>query len=156
MIPLQHIHPMLVHFPIVFIFVLATVDLVATLRGASVTGRTAAGNLSTGITIAAAVFAVLAYVFGGLALDHAEAGGFSSGVAETNESLGEAVAIALSVWALIRAGLWWRDTRVAGAVAFAMPLVAIAGAALVTATAYYGGQLVFELGVNVARVASAG
>ena len=31
---------------------------------------------------------------------------------------------------------------------------AVAGAVMVTMTAYYGGQLVFELGVNVVKVAS--
>ena len=156
MIPVQHIHPMLVHFPIVFIFVLAAFDLVATLRGASVTGRTTAGNISTALVVASAVFAVLTYVFGGMALDYAEAGGFASDVAEIHEGLGETVALSLSVWALVRAGLWYRDTRVSGAASVTMPLVALAGAGLVTATAYYGGQLVYELGVNVAKVALAG
>jgi uncharacterized membrane protein len=156
MIPVQHIHPMLVHFPIVFVFVLAAFDLVATVRGASVTGRTTSGNISTGLVVASAVFAVLTYFFGGMALDYAEAGGFSSDVAEIHEGLGEAVAIGFSIWALVRAGLWYRDTRLSGAASITMPLVAIAGAGLVTATAYYGGQLVYELGVNVARVASAG
>ena len=43
MIPLQHIHPMLVHFPIVFFLSLATFDVIATVRGADVTGRSTAG-----------------------------------------------------------------------------------------------------------------
>jgi uncharacterized membrane protein len=146
---------MLVHFPIVFIFVLAAFDLIATLRGARVTGRTAAGNVSTALAVMAALFAVAAYYFGGAALDHAEAAGFSSEVAEIHEGLGETVAIALSAWAIIRAFLWWRDTRIEGPVSVAFPLAAIAGAGLVAVTAYYGGQLVFDLGVNVVKVASA-
>lgn len=156
MIPIQHIHPMVVHFPIVFIFALAIFDLVATLRGASVTGRTTAGNISTGLAVLAAVFAVAAYIFGGMALTYAESGGFSSDVAEIHEGLGEMVAVALSVWAAIRAGLWWRNTQVRGAASFAFPIAAVAGAGLVVATAYYGGMLVFELGVNVVKVAAAG
>ena len=156
MIPVQHIHPMLVHFPIVFVFVLAAFDVVATLRGTTVTGRTATGHISTGLAVGAAVFAVLTVLFGDMALSYAEAGGFSSDVAEVHEGLGTMVAVAMSAWALIRAFLWWRDTRLSGLASVAMPVVAIAGAALVTATAYYGGLLVYDLGVNVAKVAMAG
>lgn len=152
MIPVQHIHPMLVHFPIVLVFMLAAFDLIATLRGATVTGRTVAGHSSTAVAVGAAIFAVATWYFGGLALDHAEAGGFSSDVAEIHESLGMTVAGVLSAWAAIRAFMWWRDMRATGALKLAMPAVALAGAGLVTATAYYGGLLVYELGVNVTKV----
>lgn len=154
MIPVQHIHPMLVHFPIVLVFVLAAFDLIATARGASVTGRSIAGNISTAVAVGSAIFAVATWYFGGLALDHAEAGGFSSDVAEIHESLGMTVAGALSVWAAIRTFMWWRDMRASGVVKFAMPVVALAGAGLVTVTAYYGGLLVYELGVNVTKAAA--
>lgn len=156
MVPVQHIHPMLVHFPIVLIFLLAGFDLVATFLGYSVTGRTATGNASAGLAVLAALAAIATYYFGGLALDFAEAGGFSSDVAEIHESLGGMVAIAFTVWALIRAFLWFRDIRIARPVAFVFPLVAIAGVGLVVVTASYGGQLVFNLGVNVAKAASGG
>jgi uncharacterized membrane protein len=154
MIPVQHIHPMLVHFPIVLVFVLAAFDLIATARGAAVTGRTVAGNISTAVAVSAAAFAVATWYFGGLALDHAEAGGFSSDIAETHEGLGETVAMVLAAWAVIRTAMWWRDLRPAGAAKALMPAVAMAGAALVTVTAYYGGLLVYELGVNVTRTAA--
>jgi uncharacterized membrane protein len=156
MVPVQHIHPMLVHFPIVLIFLLAGFDVVATFLGYSVSGRTAAGNLSTGLAVLAGLSAVAAYYFGGLALDFAEAGGFSSEVAEIHEGLGEMVALAFAVWALIRAFLWFRDVRMVRPAAFVLPLVAVAGAVLVSMTASYGGRLVFELGVNVAKAASGG
>jgi uncharacterized membrane protein len=154
MIPVQHIHPMLVHFPIVFVFVLALFDVVATLRGATVTGRTTAGHVSAAIAVAAALSAILAMVFGGMALSHAEAGGFSSDIAEIHEGLGEAVAITLGLWAAIRAFLWWRDMRLSGFASAVVPSVAVIGAVLVTATAYFGGELVYQLGVNVTKVAS--
>jgi uncharacterized membrane protein len=41
-------------------------------------------------------------------------------------------------------------------VAIAVPVVEVAGAMLVTATAYYGGLLVYDLGVNVAKTAIGG
>ncbi|TSE04346.1 hypothetical protein C1D09_024275 [Mesorhizobium intechi] len=53
-----------------------------------------------------------------------------------------------------RLALWTRnrDTRV---VTIAILLIETCGAFLVTATAHYGGLLVYELGVNVAKTAIA-
>lgn len=153
MLSIQHIHPILIHFPIVFFITLAAVDLVASVRGKIISGRGALGSLSLGLALAAGAFAVAAYFFGDMALDVAESGGFHSDIAETHEALGEATAAAFAIWALIRLGLWWRDTRLAGAGAFIVSLVEVAGAALVVTTAYYGGQLVYDLGVNVAHAA---
>lgn len=153
MVPVQHIHPMLVHFPIVLILFLAAFDVVATFRGHTVTGRTVAGNISTGLAVLTGLFAIATYVFGGMALTFAEAGGFHSDVAEIHEKLGEVVAIVTSIYALLRAGLWIKDYRIKGIASFAFPIIGLAGSVLVAATAYFGGQLVYELGVNVAKVA---
>jgi len=150
----QHIHPMLVHFPIVFVFVLAAFDLAATARGYSVTGRNSVGNVSTGLAILAAASAVAAYFFGDVALSIAEDRGFSSQVAEIHEGLGMSVAAVLSVWAVIRAALWFYDARIRGIASAVFPLAAAGAAGLVATTAYYGGQLVFDLGVNVAKAAT--
>ncbi len=151
MIPIQHVHPMIIHFPIVFIFCLAAFDLIATVRGKRVTGRTVFGNVSAGLAVLAAVFAVIAYYFGGMALTFAEAKGFSSEVAEIHEGLGAMVALSLTIWAVIRIFFWWRDVRLTGGLSYVIPLVAVLGVGMVTATAYYGGELVYELGVNVAK-----
>ncbi len=153
MIPVQHIHPMLVHFPIVLVFMLAAFDVIASLRGKIVSGRTIAGNYSTGLAVATALFAVASYVFGGMALTIAESGGFHSDVAETHESLGEMVAILTSVYAVIRAGLWFKDYRISGVRSIVFPVAALGFCGLVATTAFFGGQLVYELGVNVARIA---
>jgi uncharacterized membrane protein len=153
MLSVQHIHPILIHFPIVFFITLAAVDLVATARGKFITGRGALANLSLGLALAAGAFSVAAYFFGDMALEIAESGGFHSDVAEIHEALGEATAVAFAVWALVRLGLWWRNTRLSGTGAVAVSLVEVAGAALVVATAYYGGQLVYDLGVNVTHMA---
>jgi uncharacterized membrane protein len=154
-VPTQHIHPILVHFPIVLIYTLAAIDLVALAGGSAVTRRSGAGTISTFVALAAGVFAVGTWIFGGLALDHAEAAGFSSDIAEIHESLGGITAIAFLIWGLVRLALWIRN-REFRAVTIAIPLIEIAGTMLVTATAYYGGLLVYELGVNVAKAAIAG
>ncbi len=153
MISLEHIHPILVHFPIVFILTLATFDLIATLRGAPVTGRSAIGSVSAGLAVLAGAFAVVTYFFGDMALEIAEGHGFHSEIAEIHEGLGTTTAVVFGIWALVRAFLWWRDTRLTGGVAAIVPVLEVLGAALVVATAYYGGQLVYDLGVNVGHVA---
>lgn len=153
MLSVQHIHPMLVHFPIVLVLLLALLDTVATMRGVPVTGRTAAGNASTGLAVLLGIFSVAAYFFGDIALEFAEDGGFSSEVAEIHEHLGMAAAAAFAIWAIIRAVVWWRNGRLPGAL---VSVLELAGAGLVMAIAFYGGQLVYDLGVNVAAPAAAG
>lgn len=153
MIPVQHIHPMLVHFPIVLILLLAAFDSISVLQGKNIIGRTTAGNISLALALLTAVSAIATFAFGGMALNVAESGGFHSDVAEIHESLGTAVAIAASVYGVLRLALWWRNPRLPAAANFIFPLTAIAGSALVAVTASYGGQLVYELGVNVAKIA---
>jgi uncharacterized membrane protein len=152
-VPLQHLHPMIVHFPIVLVFLVASFELIATALGRNVTGRTASGNFAVGLLVLAAGAAIVAYYFGDIALSYAEAHGFESSVAETHETLGKYVALSLAIWALVRAVLWWRKVAIAGPTAFVIPAISILAVGLVSWTAYYGGQLVFDLGVNVAKSA---
>ena len=155
MVPIQHMHPMIVHFPIVLVFLVAGFEIIATAMGRNVTGRTASGNFSVGLLLIAAAASIAAFYFGDVALSYAEAGGFESDVAEVHEFLGRIVAIAVPTWALIRAVLWWRDMRISAPLAYVVPVISLIGAGLITWTAYYGGQLVFDLGVNVAKVSGA-
>lgn len=154
MIPIQHIHPMLVHFPIVFFLTLAGFDIVAVWRGANVTGRTAAGTVSTGLALLAGLSAVAAWLFGDMALEYAEAAGFRSDVAELHEGLGTLTAAAFVVWALVRGFSWWRNWQASRGAESGVAVVELIGVALVVATAYFGGELVFGLGVNVAHAAA--
>ncbi len=154
MIATEHIHPMMVHFPIVFLLSLFLIDLIATARGKSLTGRTALGNLSAGLAVVTALSAIATVYFGGVALHIAEQGGFENEIAEIHEHLGEFTTLALVIWAVIRAVLWWRDTRLAGGTAWVVPAVELVGAVVIVFVAYYGGQLVYDLGVNVGGAAS--
>lgn len=154
MIALQHIHPMIVHFPIVLLLLLAAYEIVAATLGRDISGRTATGNLAVSAIVLAAVAAVVAFYFGDLALSFAEGQGFESDVAETHETLGRIVTMATVAWAVVRGALWFRDIRLARPYAFVLPAVSVAGALLVVWTAYYGGQLVFDLGVNVTKAAA--
>jgi uncharacterized membrane protein len=153
MISIEHFHPMLVHFPIVFFLVLAAFDLVVLIRGASFTGRSAVANVSAGLAVLAGLSAAATWYFGTVALDVAEAGGFHSDVAEVHESLGELTALAFVIWGAIRALVWWRNRAAGRGIEGAAVAVEILGALLIVWTAYYGGQLVYTLGVNVAHAA---
>jgi uncharacterized membrane protein len=155
MLAIQHIHPILVHFPIVLMITVLVIDVCAALAGRSVTTRSALGTVSTFVALACGGFAIAAWVFGGIALDFAEAGGFSSDIAETHEGLGEFTAFAFLIWGVIRLALWLRN-RELGRATIIVPAVELAGAVLVSATAYYGGLLVYELGVNVTKAAVGG
>lgn len=152
---IQHIHPILVHFPIVLIYTLVVIDLIALANSNAVTMRSGVGTISTFVAVAAGLFAIGTWFFGGMALDYAEAAGFSSEIAEIHEGLGEISAFTFLIWGLIRLALWLRN-RELGTLALAVPAIEIAGAALVTVTAYYGGQLVYDLGVNVTKAAVGG
>lgn len=143
-----HIHPMIVHFPIVFLLTLAAFDLIAGFLGYNL-AEGAVGAVSGGLSVLGGAGAVIAYFFGDMALEIAEAGGFHSEIAEIHESLGMTVAIAFGIWALLRAFAWWRGFNLSGALGRIVPLIETAGAVLVLATAWYGGQLVYTLGVNV-------
>lgn len=146
---------MIVHFPIVLLILVAIYEVAVTLMGRDVTGRSATGNVAVGALVLAALAAIMAFYFGDLALSFAEDHGFESDVAEIHESLGRIVMYATSIWAVIRAALWLRNVRLKAPIAYLMPLVSLAGAGLVTYTAYYGGKLVFDLGVNVAKATGA-
>lgn len=153
MVQLQHFHPMIVHFPIVFFLTLAAFDLVVLVAGRPFTGRSAIANVSAALAVLAGLSAAVTWYFGTVALDFAEAGGFHSDVAETHESLGELTALAFLVWAAVRIAAWWRNRPVARGLEGGAVAVEILGALLVIGTAYYGGELVYSLGVNVAHAA---
>lgn len=152
---IQHVHPILVHFPIVLIYMLAVIDIAALAGSNAVTMRSGVGTISTFVAVGAGLFAIVTWFFGGMALDYAEATGFSSEIAEIHESLGTVSAFAFLTWGAIRLALWARNRKL-GTLALAIPAVEIAGAALITVTGYYGGQLVYGLGVNVAKAAVGG
>ena len=152
---IQHVHPILVHFPIVLVYTLGIIDMAALAGSNAVTRRSGVGTISTFVAVGAGLFAIATWFFGSMALDYAEAAGFSSEIAEIHESLGTISAFAFLTWGAVRLALWIRN-RELGTLGLAIPVIEIAGAALVTVTGYYGGQLVYDLGVNVTKAAVGG
>jgi uncharacterized membrane protein len=152
-LPVSHIHPIVVHFPIVFMLSLVAFDIVALARGATLSGRSWVANLSAGLAALAGLSAIAAFVFGDLAFDAAIKAGFTEAQLEGHEGLGTWTAILIALWAAARVFLWWRGKMLGRTSRFGIAAIEIAGAAMIIATAYLGGQLVYELGVNVAHAA---
>jgi uncharacterized membrane protein len=154
MISLEHVHPMLVHFPIVFVLMAAFIDLLVLVRGGDLTARQALPRLSLGLLVAAALSAVVTAIFGDIALDTAVSRGIPDATLETHEGLGWTTLAVVGVYALLRLAAWLRQVPLRGGRG-AVGLVLSAGCAgLVLVTAYFGGELVHVLGVNVAALAS--
>ena len=121
--------------------------------GRDIAGRGCTGSVSASLAVLAGLAAIVAFVFGDIAYDLAVSAGFPEVDLETHEGLGTWTAIAFVVWALVRGVFWWRGSAVGGGLKAVAVVIELAGAALVVVTAYFGGQLVYELGVNVSRAA---
>jgi len=153
MIHLAEIHPMLVHFPIVFTLLAWVLLLVALLLSESHSLRhffIMAGFFSV---ILSGLSAIVAATFGDMALDIAGQSGFKNPSIEIHQGLGIATTVILALNACMVIYCLWRKVRLDGsrnlAGIFAFTSI---GLIMVVITAYYGGYLVYGLGVNVLPV----
>jgi len=149
MLSLEQVHPFLIHFPIVFFLSLFILDLYAATKNISLDGRGAIANLSAGLAFLAGTGATIAAIFGALALEIAQEGGVAEAITETHETLGGITASAFAAWGLIRAFFWYRQISLNGTRTWLIIFVEFILSTLIIVTAYYGGQLVYEFGVNV-------
>ncbi|MFE8070452.1 DUF2231 domain-containing protein [Marinobacteraceae bacterium S3BR75-40.1] len=149
---LAHIHPMLVHFPLVLWLCGVLLMLGTVIRGEALVAnhwfpRTAFWSVLLG-TLAAAVAAV----FGDMALDIASEKGFAISHLEAHE---EAAFSALWLFVAVSACLVfvrWRNIELKPALNWVLVLVGLAGLGVMFYAAYLGGHLVYDMGVNVSPV----
>lgn len=153
MIPIEQFHPIVVHFPIVFFLSLVALDSFALFREIPIGGRGGVANLSAGLAVLAGLAAGAAYTFGDAAVDVALASGVAEARLETHQLLGTITAIVLALWGLVRAFIWWRRHPIGNGRAWGVVLAELTFSVLIITTAYYGGQLVYDFGVNVAQQA---
>jgi uncharacterized membrane protein len=115
MIPIQLVHPMIVHFPIVFLLTTLILDFAAMARGGDLGGAALLPRVSAGALALAAGFGVVAFLFGDIAYDRAVAAGFPRDALEAHEGLGTAtmaILVALAFAALGRTmGRHWDGRR---------------------------------------------
>lgn len=152
MIDIAHIHPMIVHFPIVFFITALGLDLVVLGRRCDLAARRCLSNTALVALVFAALAAVVAASFGDMALDAALDKGFAKGPLEEHEGFGVTTMFYFCVLALVQLIAWWRRIPLAGSRGWAFFAFGIIGLGILIATAYHGGELVYHLGVNVDAV----
>jgi len=98
------------------------------------------------------VIAFFAAAFGDIALDAAVDKGFDEAPLEEHQGLAAATIIIFSIITLVQTYSMWRGRSLAGTKAVMMFVATLVGLGFLIATAYHGGQLVYEIGVNVTPV----
>ena len=152
MIEITHIHPMLVHFPIV-LFLGATVMFcwISVKRG-DVAARECLPLTAAWALVVGLLMGYLAAFFGDIALDAAAAKGFAVPPMELHEEMATITLVVFSLLAAVLLGAHWKKIPLNRNKAWGFTAVALAGVVLLLVTAYFGGDLVHRLGVNVRAV----
>ncbi|MBI5450219.1 MAG: DUF2231 domain-containing protein [Gammaproteobacteria bacterium] len=149
MIDISHIHPILVHFPVVLFTVSTLLSLVLWVRKANLADK---GCLQLTMAVALGVgvmMAIAAAAFGDLALDAALDKGFDKAPLEEHEELAGITIVIHAVLAVILLAAMWKKIKLDGVKALVFVLGSIAGMAMLVTAAYHGGELVYKHGVNV-------
>jgi len=144
------IHPMLVHFPIVFLITAVALDIILLFTGKDLAGRRGLPLVSLSALLLGTLSAGLAAIFGDIALDKAVSLGFPSAPLETHETFALITIAVFSLYCLLRLLVLWRGNPLRGGIAWISALPGMAGVVLLIITAYHGGELVYHFGVNVA------
>ncbi len=147
--PVEQLHPMILHFPIVLIICLAVVDGFALWRRIPLGGRATYATFAAVIAVAAGALAMLTASLGDMAQEVAATRGFGESLTGTHEMAGNITSVLFAIWAVVRAFVWWRRMSLAGGRGVLVIAVDLALVLVVLVTAYLGGQLVYEHGVNV-------
>lgn len=150
MIPLAHIHPMLVHFPIVLLLLAFGLDFLVVVRGKDLAARAGLAQVAFWALLLGTVSALVAAAFGDMAAEIAMGKGLPESMFEGHESLAQATIAVFGLAALFRIWAVWKHRSLAGGRGWGMLAVSLVGVCLLIATAYHGGQLVFDHGVAVA------
>ena len=152
MIPITEIHPMLVHFPIVLWICAEVMAVIILLRGGDLSARQHWPLTAFYALLGGTLFACLAAFCGDIALDHAVAAGFPTHPLEIHETFALTTLSIFGLHAILRLLAIWRRYALAGLRGWMAELPGLIGIVLLIFTAYYGGELVYHLGVNVAGI----
>jgi uncharacterized membrane protein len=152
MIDVVHIHPMLVHFPIVLFLVAVAVQLLTLASGGDLSERACLPSIGLVALSLGALGAVVAAVFGDIALDHAVEVGFPKAPLEAHQELGLTTTWLFVALALVQGLARWRRIPLVAVRGWSLALLGVLGCAILLLTAYHGGNLVYRIGVNVDAV----
>jgi uncharacterized membrane protein len=150
MISIALVHPMLVHFPIVLLITACSLDIIVLLIKKDLANRQCLPLVALSALLLGTLSAGIAAIFGDIALDKAISLGFPRGPLETHETLALITIAVFSVHCLLRLLALWRRIPLRGRIGWVSALPGMVGVFLLIFTAYYGGELVYHYGVNVA------
>jgi len=156
MIDLAHIHPMLVHFPIVLLLLGVGLEFLVMARGRDPAAHECLPNTALATLLLGALAAIVTAIFGEIAAGIAVAHGFPKAPIEVHEGFGLTTMWWFIVLSLLYLLAWWRRYPLAGAKGWWLFIAGLIGAVLVILTAYHGGHLVYDIGVNIHGVTPAG
>ncbi|HXZ96456.1 MAG TPA: DUF2231 domain-containing protein [Burkholderiales bacterium] len=147
-----HVHPILVHFPIVLFTVAVALDVFNLSVGRDLSERQCLPQVALGALFLGSLFAVAAAIVGDMALDKAIELGFPRAPLEEHEEFGLATMWIFAGITIVRVLAWWRQFSLKGWRGWVLAAVGIVGVAVLITAAYHGGELVYKIGVNVAPV----
>jgi uncharacterized membrane protein len=152
MIDITHIHPMLVHFPIVFFITAAVIFFVIAIRFGNLTARNCLPLIGAATVIIGLLIGYVAAFFGDIALDAAIAKGFPVPPLERHEGMAMVTLTFFSLLAAVLLAAIWKNIALNRKRAWFFFAAAAIGMIVLIITAYFGGDLVYHLGVNVDSV----
>ena len=150
MISIALVHPMLVHFPIVLLITACAMDIILLSIKKDLTSRQCLSMIALSALLLGTLSAGLAAIFGDIALDRAISLGFPRGPLETHETLALITIAVFCLHCLLRLLALWRRVPLRGYLGWLSAIPGMVGVVLLILTAYYGGELVYHFGVNVA------
>jgi uncharacterized membrane protein len=150
MIPITEIHPMLVHFPIVLWICAEVIAVTILLHGGDLSAREHWSLTAFYALLAGTLFGGLAAFFGDIAFDHAMAAGFPAHPLEIHQAFALTTLSIFALHAFLRLLAIWRRYPLTGPRGWLAELPGLIGIVLLMFTAYFGGELVYHFGVNVA------
>jgi uncharacterized membrane protein len=150
MLDLAHLHPMILHFPLALLPLAVLLEAWVLFSGENPLGRSCSAHASLGLLVVAALTALIAAGLGDMALDIAIDKGFPDEAMEDHEDLGFASAWLMLGLAVVQGWLFWKKpvSRTPAVILLVLGLVVMA---VLLTTAWYGGNLVYGLGINVVR-----
>jgi uncharacterized membrane protein len=154
MISIALIHPMLVHFPIVLLITTVVMDIIGLLIKKDLAERQCLPLIALSALLLGTLSAGIAAIFGDIAFDKAISLGFPSGPLDTHETLALITITVFSIQCLLRLLAVWRKYHLLGFIGWISALPGMVGVVLLIVAAYFGGELVYHFGVNVAAALS--
>jgi uncharacterized membrane protein len=151
MIPVELIHPMIVHFPLALFPAAIALDLWILARGGDLAARQPLPQIALATYVMATLLALAAVLFGSIAFDAALARGFPEAALEAHEEVASWAFYIFAGITAIRLFVYFRGVSMTRLRGGAVALASVAAYAVMLLAAYRGGELVYSLGVNVAH-----